>query len=91
MGGISSGSSGGAEVYRVPWKVLEPQAAPAPGPAGLAVLWFPVSRDEARGSQLLESRYLTVSISPCVSFWIVPADAAALRLKYGAMDGAAAV
>jgi tetratricopeptide (TPR) repeat protein len=89
MGGISSGSSGGAEVYRVPWKVLEPQAAPAPGPAGLAVLWFPVSRDEARGSQLLESRYLTVSISPCVSFWIVPADAAALRLKHGAMDGAA--
>lgn len=89
MGGISAGGAGGAEVYRVPWKLLDPQAAAAPGPAGLAVLWFPVSRDTARGSQLLESRYLTVSISPCVAFWIVPVDAATLRLKYGATEGAA--
>ncbi len=89
MGGVSSGGIGEAEVYRVPWKVLDPQAAPAPGPSGLAVLWFPVSRDEARGSQLLESRYLTVTIAPCTGFWIVPSDAAALRLRYGAMDGTA--
>ncbi len=73
----------------MPWKVLEPQRAPAPGPSGLAVLWFPVSRDEARGSQLLESRYLTVSIAPCSGFWIVPSDAAArLRFRYGALTAA---
>ena len=83
LGGVSSGGLA-PEVYRVPWKVLEPAAAPAPGPSGLSVLWFPVSRDEARGSQLLESRYLTVSIAPCIPFWIVPSDGAALRLKHGA-------
>lgn len=82
LGGVSSGDLA-PEVYRVPWKVLEPAAAPAPGPSGLSVLWFPVSRDEARSSQLLESRYLTVSIAPCLSFWIVPADGAALRAKHG--------
>ncbi|MEO8197169.1 MAG: tetratricopeptide repeat protein, partial [Thermoanaerobaculia bacterium] len=90
MGGVSSGGIGEAEVYRVPWKVLDPQAAPVPEPSGLSVLWFPVSRDEARGSQLLESRYLTVTIAPCTGFWIVPSDAAALRLKFGALDGTAA-
>ena len=90
MGGVSSGGIGAAEVYRVPWKVLEPQAAPVPGSSGLSLLWFPVSRDEARGSQLLESRYLTVTIAPCTGLWIVPSDAAALRLKHGAMDGTAA-
>lgn len=89
MGGVSSGGIGEAEVYRVPWKVLDPQGSPVPGASGLSVLWFPVSRDDARGSQLLESRYLTVTIAPCTGFWIVPSDAAALRLRYGAMDGAA--
>ncbi len=90
MGGVSAGGIGEAEVYRVPWKVLDPQAMPAPGPSGLSLLWFPVSRDDARGSQLLESRYLTVTVAPCSGFFIVPSDAAALRLKYGAMDGSAA-
>ncbi len=47
------------------------------------MLWFPVSRDEARASQLLESRYLTVSLAPCTAFWIVPSDGAALRVKHG--------
>jgi tetratricopeptide (TPR) repeat protein len=89
MGGVSSGGMAEPEVYRVPWKVLEPNAAPAPGSSGLSVLWFPVSRDEARGSQLLESRYLTVTISPCATFWIVPSDAVAPRLQYGAVDGTA--
>ena len=82
LGGVSSGGLA-PEVYRVPWKVLEPAAAPTPGSSGLSVLWFPVSRDEARGSQLLESRYLTVSIAPCIPFWIVPSDGAALRVKHG--------
>ncbi|MEO7793389.1 MAG: tetratricopeptide repeat protein, partial [Thermoanaerobaculia bacterium] len=87
MGGVSSGGMSEAEVYRVPWKVLDPKAAPEAGASGWSLLWFPVSRDDARGSQLLESRYLTVTIAPCVGFWIVPSDATALRLKYGAMDG----
>jgi tetratricopeptide (TPR) repeat protein len=84
MGGISPGGMEEAEVYRVPWKVAESTATPAPGPSGLSVLWFPPSREEARKSPLLESRYLTVSIAPCSGFWIVPSDAAALRLKFGA-------
>ncbi|MEO8275534.1 MAG: tetratricopeptide repeat protein [Thermoanaerobaculia bacterium] len=87
MGGVSPGGAAEAEVYRVPWKVLSSPSAPAPGESGLSVLWFPVSRDEAKGSQLLESRYLTVSIAPCSGFWIVPNDAAAVRVKYGAVDG----
>ena len=82
MGGVSSGSLE-PEVYRVPWKVLDAGAAAAPGESGLAVLWFPVSRDEARASQLFESRFLTVSIAPCSGMWIVPSDGAALRQKYG--------
>ncbi len=84
-GGLGGVSSGGLEpeVYRVPWKVLEPAASPLPGSSGLSVLWFPVSRDEARASQLLESRYLTVSLAPCTAFWIVPSDGAALRVKHG--------
>lgn len=87
LGGVSSGSLA-PEVYRVPWKVLDAAAAPAPGDSGLALLWFPVSRDEALGSQLFESRFLTVSIAPCSGMWIVPSDAAALRLKYGVVAGA---
>ena len=84
---VSPGGMDEAEVYRVPWKVLDPKAMPAPGPSGLAVLWFPLSREAARASQLLESRYLTVSIAPCSGFWIVPSDATALRVRYGAVDG----
>lgn len=86
MGGVSSGSLE-PEVYRVPWKVLDAGAAAAPGESGLAVLWFPVSRDEARASQLFESRFLTVSIAPCSGMWIVPSDGAALRQKYGVAAG----
>lgn len=89
MGGVSPGGVEEAELYRVPWKVLDPKAIPSPGLSGLALLWFPVSRDEARGSQLLESRYLTVSIAPCSGLWIIPSDATAVRLKYGAVDGSA--
>lgn len=87
LGGISSGGAPEAEVYRVPWKVLAADGAAAPGVSGMAVLWLPESREEARGSQLLESRYLTVSVAPCVQFWLVPRDAQALRLRYSAVDG----
>ncbi len=87
MGGVSPGGMDEAEVYRVPWKVLDSKAMPTPGPSGLAVLWFPRSREEARASQLLESRYLTVSIAPCSGFWIVPSDATGMRVRYGAVDG----
>ncbi len=59
-----------------------------PANRGSPLLWFPVSRDEALGSQLFESRFLTVSIAPCSGMWIVPSDAAALRLKYGVVAGA---
>jgi tetratricopeptide (TPR) repeat protein len=38
-------------------------------------------------SQLLDSRYLTVSFAPCGGLWLVPSDGAALRAKYAAVDG----
>lgn len=89
LGGVGSGGLEEAEVYRVPWKVLAGGVQPEPAESGLTLLWFPVSRDEARSSPLLDSRFLTVSFAPCGGVWIVPSDGAALRAKYGALDGRA--
>ncbi|MGH7856509.1 MAG: hypothetical protein ACREQY_04195, partial [Candidatus Binatia bacterium] len=57
-------------VYRVPWKVLQ-----AGVPEGeLKLLWMPSSALEARGSSLLESRYLTLVSGQCVGFGLLPPD-----------------
>lgn len=87
MGGVNSGGMAEAEVYRVPWKVIDGGVLPPASESGLSLLWFPVSREEARGSQLLDSRFLTLSFAPCGGVWIVPSDAVALRLKYGIAEG----
>src|SRR5688572_23318662 len=89
LGGVSSGGSAEAEVYRVPWKVLGASNAPESSSSGLSLYWFPSSRDEARASQLHDSRYLTMAFSPCGGTWIVPSDGAAMRTRYGALDGKA--
>ena len=89
MGGVGSGGIDAAEVYRVPWKVLAAGTAPETSDSGLALYWFPVSRDEAQGSQLLDSRYLTLSFAPCGGVWLVPSDGAELRTRYQATGGTA--
>ena len=89
MGGVGAGGVGEAEVYRVPWKVLGGGAEPEASDSGLSLLWFPLSRDEARGSTLLDSRYLTLSFAPCAGTWIVPSDGTAMRTRYAATGGTA--
>jgi tetratricopeptide (TPR) repeat protein len=89
MGGVNPGGAPEAEVYRVPWKVLSAGAPAEPSASGLALYWFPVTRDEARESQLLDSRYLTLAFAPCGGTFLVPSDGATLRARYGAVDGKA--
>ncbi len=68
LGGISGDDAGSREVYRVPWKVLE-EGLPA---GDLKLLWMPGSAIEARSSDLLESRYLTLMAGECVGFALLP-------------------
>ncbi len=70
LGGISGGPAGERQVYRVPWKVLL-----AGVPEGdLKLLWLPGSALEARNSDLLESRYLTLTSGQCVGFGLLPPE-----------------
>jgi tetratricopeptide (TPR) repeat protein len=68
LGGISGDDAGTREVYRVPWKVLE-EGLPD---GDLKLLWMPGSAIEARTSDLLESRYLTLMAGQCVGFALLP-------------------
>lgn len=101
-GGVGGTRTGGssptdAESYHVAWTVVGPSAV-VPGGA-LGVLWFPASAAEAKGSDLLTSRTLSVLSSRCVSLALVTPDNSAVRQKYGIpevgsgavlVDGAAA-
>jgi tetratricopeptide (TPR) repeat protein len=77
------------QAYHVPWKVLGPEE---PGPGGpIGLMWFPVSAEEAKASQLLTSRTLTMQSARCVSMAIVPPNYAPVRSKYGIPDGQSGV
>src|ERR1700756_5229930 len=65
MGGMGGGSN---QAYQVPWKVITPQA---PVKEGLAVYWFPTSKDEVDRSSLRESRTLQLYSQQCVTMGIV--------------------
>src|SRR6185369_9684384 len=68
------------EFYRVPWKAV---AAGEPAPAGVLVLyWFPTSPSDEKGSELQDSRPLTLAAAKCVALGVVRADNAELRGKY---------
>src|SRR5881628_3553419 len=82
LGGTTAGGSDAAEVYHVPWKILRPGATAPEGT--LAVFWFPTSPENARGSDLLISRYLTLTSEQCVSMGLVTSDNSTLRAKYTA-------
>jgi tetratricopeptide (TPR) repeat protein len=73
-GGGTGGMSGGAiptQVYRVPWRVIQPTDAPVND--GLLIYWFPSSQQELEKSSLLNSRTLSIYASQCVTLGIVDA------------------
>jgi tetratricopeptide (TPR) repeat protein len=86
MGGSSQSD---AESYHVAWTVVGP-AEVVPG-GTLAVLWFPSSAAEAKGSSLLTSRTLSVLSARCLALALVTPDNTAVRLKYGIQDLASGV
>ncbi len=93
-GGIGGAKVGGSsptptEAYRVPWTVVGP-AEVVPGGA-LGVLWFPSSAAEAKGSDLLTSRTLSVLSARCVALALVTPDNISVRTKYGIPELGSAV
>ena len=70
MGGMSGGGAP-AQVYPVPWRVIQPSDPPAA--TGLLVYWFPSSQQELEKSSLLNSRPLSLYASQCVTLGIVDA------------------
>ncbi len=84
VGGIAPAPQGFPQddlaTYRVPWKVLAPGD---PAPEGTWVLyWFPISPEEARGSELQSSRILTLAAGRCVGMALVPANLADLQTRF---------
>lgn len=84
-GGVGGAKAGGTPptetaAYRAPWKVLPESDAGPDGPLG--VLWFPATDAEAKESDLLTSRTLSVLSARCVSLAIVPPERLALRETY---------
>jgi tetratricopeptide (TPR) repeat protein len=83
VGGMTPRSgSEPAQVYHVPWKVLQPGTPPAPTP--LALYWLPATREEVKGSDLLVSRQLTVYSGQCIGMELVAPEDAATIEKLGA-------
>ena len=59
--------------YVVPWKVLQPDVPPVAAP--LILYWFPATKEEVKGNELLSSRALTLASTQCVGMQIVvPGD-----------------
>jgi len=73
-GFVSRGGSLGPEprAYVVPWKVLEANQEPLKTP--VILYWFPTSPAEARSSELMTSRTLTLDSAQCVGMQIVRVD-----------------
>jgi tetratricopeptide (TPR) repeat protein len=70
-GGGAGGLGGGPStpVYRVPWKVIQPQDPPLKD--GLAVYWLPASQTELDKSSLNFSQALSDYASQCVTMGVV--------------------
>lgn len=86
------------QVSFVPWKVLDPGAAPADAP--LVLYWIPSSPDELKRSELVVSERLTAYAGRCVAMHVIRAEdgAAVSRVSAGhklpvvvLMDGDAAL
>lgn len=89
MGGASAGGGASAEVYHVAWKILGPSGAAPDG--ALVVYWFPTSPEDAQGSPLLSSRYLSLTSAQCVGMALVTDNNADLHGKYSASKDRAVV
>ena len=59
MGGTMPSGMGQPQAYVVPWKILKPDEAPVSAP--LIVYWFPATKEEVKGHELMSSRALTLS------------------------------
>ena len=68
------------EAYVVPWKVLKTGEAPLGAP--LVLNWFPTSAEEARGSDLISSRMLTMASTRCVGMQLVRSEDAETLAKW---------
>ena len=68
-GGMASGPMGDQQVYRVPWKLIQPNDPPTND--GLLLYWFPSSQQEFERSSLLNSRTLSLYAAQCVTLGVV--------------------
>lgn len=84
MGGMMppTGMMTQPQVYFVPWKVLNPGDEPVKGT--LILYWIPLSRDDIKRSDLLNSRPLTIYSSQCVGMQLIRPDDAPNIEKLGA-------
>lgn len=77
MGGTMPSGMGQPQAYVVPWKILQPGEAPLSAP--LVVYWFPATKEEVKGHDLMSSRALTLASGQCVGMQlIVPMDTATI-------------
>src|SRR5690242_18856134 len=77
MGGTMPSGMGEPRAYVVPWKVLQPGEAPLNAP--LIVYWFPATKEEIKGHDLMASRALTLASAQCVGMQLfAPMDTATI-------------
>jgi tetratricopeptide (TPR) repeat protein len=73
MGGTMPGGMSRPEAYVVPWKVLRPDEPAVSAP--LTLYWFPATKEEVKGSDMMSSRALTLASSQCIAMaLVVPGD-----------------
>ncbi|PYQ27209.1 MAG: hypothetical protein DMF56_20760 [Acidobacteria bacterium] len=78
MGGTMPSGMSQPEAYVVPWKILRPDQPAVSAP--LILYWFPATKEEVKGSELLSSRALTMASSQCVGMQlVVPGDTESLK------------
>src|SRR4030081_3019451 len=79
MSNFPKGMGTEQEFYRVPWKAV---LTGEPAPTGVLLLyWFPTSPSDEKGSELQDSRPLTLASSKCVALGLVRSDNTELREK----------
>jgi tetratricopeptide (TPR) repeat protein len=69
MGGMGGGGGISTPVYKVPWKIIQPQDPPLKD--GLAVYWLPASQNEFEKSSLNFSQTLADYATQCVTMGVV--------------------
>ncbi|HUP60083.1 MAG TPA: tetratricopeptide repeat protein [Thermoanaerobaculia bacterium] len=76
-GGTMPSGVGQPQAYVVPWKIVKPDDAPSSAP--LIVYWFPATKEEVKGHELLSSRALMLASAQCVGMQlVVPMDTATI-------------